>query len=85
MLLHALFFVRSAQALSDRNKSRSHPDSGNAVAKGKGVHREEVDWHVGELEQSLHDSNKVRDDVYYSTVRSAVMKDKYCGWCLLPI
>ena len=35
-----LFLVRSAWALSNVYKSLSHPNSGKAIAQGKGVHRE---------------------------------------------
>ena len=35
-----LIFVRSARALSNGCKSRVSPNSGNYIAKGKGVHRE---------------------------------------------
>ena len=35
-----VFFVCSARALSNGCKSRVSPNSGNYIAKGKGVHRE---------------------------------------------
>ena len=35
-----LFLVCSARALSNGCKSRVSPNSGNYIAKGKGVHRE---------------------------------------------
>ena len=39
-MLYLLFFVCSARALSNGCKSRVSPNSGNYIAKGKGVHRE---------------------------------------------
>ena len=39
-MVPSVFLVCSARALSNGCKSRVSPNSGNYIAKGKGVHRE---------------------------------------------
>ena len=66
-----LFRVCSARALSNGCKSRVSPNSGNYIAKGKGVHREVKSERSQRQTSDLTDRNFIRHMTVGKAARQA--------------